>query len=395
VHHHEAEPRGATRFIPQTTQVEAEPRNTRFENDARQEPTDWRKWASLLGLLVCVGISAGGRFPAKALFSNSSQPAASRMPSNSTTVVERPDGSRLQVEVFGKTKGPALLMTHGWSLDGSDWDDLKPMLAERYRLITWDLPGLGKSSGPRSGDYRLEKMADDLEAVRAHVLGLEPVILVGHSIGGMIQQTYCRLHRDKLGQAVAGMILLHTTYTNPMHTNIWAPLTRTFEPVLQAMNALQIPLAGLFWLTNWQSFWNGSLHVCSRVGSFSGKQSAEQLDRSALLAAKAWPAVVARGNMAMTEFNEERSLPEAKIPVLIIAGSNDRLTVKAASDRLQSLLPNERRMDDAGGHLGFWEHPKLVGTTILEFAQHSFASQSKLDQSHSPEASPNPRPPKS
>jgi pimeloyl-ACP methyl ester carboxylesterase len=53
------------------------------------------------------------------------------------------------------------------------------------------MPGLGKSQGPRNHDYRLEKMAADLEAVVARVD--RPVVLVGHSIGGMISLTFCRL----------------------------------------------------------------------------------------------------------------------------------------------------------------------------------------------------------
>jgi pimeloyl-ACP methyl ester carboxylesterase len=361
--------------------------------DPERRPGDRRKWAALLGAVLCLGISVGGRWPAKYLLSSNSQAAAPELTPVSTTTVERPDGSCLHVQAFGRAPGPTLLLTHGWSLDVSDWADLLQLLADRYHVVTWDLPGLGKSTGPANGDYQIEKMADDLEAVRAQVVGSHPVIFVGHSIGGMIQQTYCRLHRDKLKQPVAGVALVHTTYTNPLQTNLWAPLTVATQPVLKALNALQIPLAGLFWLTNWQSFLNGSLHVSSRIGSFSGRQSAEQLDRSALLAAKAWPAVVARGNMAMTGFNEEASLPEIEIPVLIIAGENDRLTVSAASDRLESLLPEGKRVDDAGGHLGTWEYPQHVAETLLKFADHCFAANSPA--SLAPAApSPNPQPPK-
>ena len=170
----------------------------------------------------------------------------------------------------------------------------------------------------------------------------------------MLQQTFCREHSEKLRKSVKGLVFLHTTYTNPINTNIAAWLTKPLEPIIKLINFLMIPLAPLLWLSNWQSYFNGSLHVSARLESFTGKQSWEQLDHSALMGAKAWPSVVARGNFGMTKFDEERTLPSINVPVLVVSGEHDRLTLQSASKHIESLLPNAKQFSDHGGLLGHW-----------------------------------------
>src|SRR4029078_1706532 len=87
--------------------------------------------------------------------------------------------------------------------------------------VVWDLAGLGRSRGPHTGNYSLDKMADDLAAV-VQQCSPGPVVLVGHSIGGMIIQTFCRLYAQRLGTKVKGLVLLQTTYTNPLPTALGA-----------------------------------------------------------------------------------------------------------------------------------------------------------------------------
>jgi pimeloyl-ACP methyl ester carboxylesterase len=121
------------------------------------------------------------------------------------------------VEVSGPEGAPTLVLTHGWGNDRSEWDDLKRALGGRFRLIAWDLPGLGRSSQPANRDYGLEKLAGDLQAVLG-LAGERPAVLLGHSIGGMITLTFCRLFPEALGSRVRGLALVQTTYTKPVRT---------------------------------------------------------------------------------------------------------------------------------------------------------------------------------
>ena len=143
-------------------------------------------------------------------------------------VIERPDGTRLHVEIHGNEREPTVIFTHGWSLDRTAWGYVERQLARQFRIVVWDLPGLGQSKGPSNGNYDLEKMADDLAAV-IQEYGRGQVILVGHSIGGMIMQVFCRLYPKQLGPRVTGIVLVHTTYTNPLNTAVGASFWKAIE----------------------------------------------------------------------------------------------------------------------------------------------------------------------
>lgn len=283
--------------------------------------------------------------------------------------VEQPDGTRLNVEIYGPPDGPTLIFTHGWSLDSTEWCYVKRELATDYRLVVWDLPGLGQSHGPTNNDYSLEKMAGDLRAVMDAVAPTEPVILVGHSIGGMITQTFSRVFHAETHRRVKGLVLIHTTYQNPVTTALGAPLLRILQPFIVVLNHATIALAPLAWLSNWQSYWNGSLHMASRISSFAGGQTWGQIEYASRLCAAAWPAVVARGNLAMLEFDERATLPTIEIPTLVIGAQHDRLTKFVASEFIEQQIPHGLLAQVAAGHLGLWERHNEVCDAIDEFAQ--------------------------
>lgn len=341
---------------------------------------DWTGWALVAGAVVCLGMTFLGYWPISLFLGDASRAAAhavTPLEPTSSLVVGRRDGSQLHVNVYGNGDRPTLLLTHGWSLDASAWDYLKGSLGRHYRLVTWDLPGLGRSQGPNNADFSLEKMAHDLEAVARATANGAPLILVGHSIGGMIVQTFSRLYADQLGTSVHGLALVHTTYTNPLRTITASGLATALEkPLIVPLNYLTIALAPLAWLSNWQSYINGSLHVWTRLVSFAGHQSWRQIDHGARLAAVAWPATVARGNLAMFHFDEEQTLPQVQVPVLVVAGTHDRVTRPVASQHIERLLPNERPIAIDGGHLGYWEQSTQVCDALLEFAQHVVATSS-------------------
>src|SRR3569833_3150501 len=98
-----------------------------------------------------------------------------------------PSGASLYVETYGPADGLPIVLTHGWSLDSTVWFYAKRDLARQFRLVLWDLPGLGRSKRPPDGHIDMGKLAQDLETVLG-AAGGRPAVLVGHSIGGMIIQ---------------------------------------------------------------------------------------------------------------------------------------------------------------------------------------------------------------
>jgi pimeloyl-ACP methyl ester carboxylesterase len=79
---------------------------------------------------------------------------------------------------------PALVFVHCWSCDRAYWKHQVPHFAERYTVVTLDLAGHGES-GMGRGDYTIESFGTDVVSV-VEALGLEKVVLIGHSMGGPV-----------------------------------------------------------------------------------------------------------------------------------------------------------------------------------------------------------------
>ena len=117
-------------------------------------------------------------------------------------VVER-DGCRLHYWTAGKS-GPALVFTHGYTMDHRMFDPQVRALAADHRLLLWDVRGHGRSKP--LGRFTLPACVDDLTAVLRHA-GIERPIHVGHSMGGYIVQELAFRDPEK----VPAMVMLSTT----------------------------------------------------------------------------------------------------------------------------------------------------------------------------------------
>jgi pimeloyl-ACP methyl ester carboxylesterase len=83
-------------------------------------------------------------------------------------------------------KGRNVMLLHGWTAGGEDWSWQLPVLEARYRTVTVDLRGHGRSAVPPSGRYRPADYVADIEALIAGRYKGERFILIGHSMGGQI-----------------------------------------------------------------------------------------------------------------------------------------------------------------------------------------------------------------
>jgi len=102
------------------------------------------------------------------------------------------DGAKVHWSSKGTAK-QAVILVHGWTCDESSWDAQVPVLSQKYRVITLDLPGHGKSDPPKDGKFSMAVFARAVEAVRAEAK-VDKVVLVGHSMGTPVIREYARLY---------------------------------------------------------------------------------------------------------------------------------------------------------------------------------------------------------
>ncbi len=100
---------------------------------------------------------------------------------NSITLAE--DGVPIAYDTRGRGS-TALVFIHGWACDRTFWREQVDVFAEEYRVVTLDLPAHGDSGNKRI-DWTIQGLGEDVATLVNH-LGLQRVVLIGHSMGGLV-----------------------------------------------------------------------------------------------------------------------------------------------------------------------------------------------------------------
>ena len=278
-------------------------------------------------------------------------------------------GAQLYVEETGPVGAPVVILTHGWAMDSTIWYYAKRDLSRQFRVISWDLPGMGKSTPATPSAIGLSEFAQDLKTL-IDLSGEQKVVLVGHSIGGMTIQTLARDFPDIFNARVAGTVLVNTSYTNPLKTMILAGLAQAIRwPLLEPLMRLGILLQPLVWLSAWQSYLSGSAHMANRIG-FGKYVTHSQLNHTTLLSTRNAPGNIHRGNLAMFRWDATHAMAKVTPPLLVLSGEWDIVTKPEAGQQIATDRPGSvHQVIEDVNHMGFLERPDIYNRAISEFAQ--------------------------
>ncbi|EGQ8010965.1 alpha/beta fold hydrolase [Vibrio parahaemolyticus] len=107
----------------------------------------------------------------------------------------------INYQCWGKKRRKALFFVHGLDNNLHIWENLATRLSEHHYVVAIDLRGNGKSSWASSSTYTLDDMSNDIDEVIQH-LGINSVILAGHSLGGKIALKYLEEHLYKVDRLI-------------------------------------------------------------------------------------------------------------------------------------------------------------------------------------------------
>lgn len=284
--------------------------------------------------------------------------------------VKRPDGSDINIEYYGKEDGQPIIFVHGLNANIKNWYYQVKYFEKNYRLIMMDLPGMGRSMRPSNKNYSLTNLAADLNAVIEYT-GAKSPILWGHSMGGMTILTLLAKHKASINREIKGIILEHTTYTNPVRTILFHRfMTALQKPILVPLCWIIISLSPIIWISRWMSYLNGNSHIVSRWLTFAGTQTRKQLDFSTLLSTMTPPAVMARSCLGMFKYDVTKELPMISVPTLILAAERDRLTRPFASRYMKEKIPGAELVTLApGNHQALVERHSEVNVNAERFIE--------------------------
>lgn len=277
--------------------------------------------------------------------------------------------------LFGR-KAPApvtVVFSHGYCLSQDSWHFQRAALRGLVRTVHWDQRSHGRSERGRAQaqgvHVGIDQLGRDLKAVIDAAAPEGPLVLVGHSMGGMTMMALADQYPALMRDRVAAVAFVGTSSGRLGEVNFGLPVAgvnavrRVLPGVLKALGS-QAELvergrratADLFaGLIKRYSF--GSRDVDPAVERF-----AERLIESTPID------VVAEFYPAFAEHDKSNALPLFRdIPVLILAGDKDLVTPSSHSEAIADELPDaELVIVPDAGHLVMLEHPETVTDRLAD-----------------------------
>jgi pimeloyl-ACP methyl ester carboxylesterase len=305
------------------------------------------------------------------------------------------DGIELHYEeVGGKVgdAGPTVLFVHGYTLNlGSFIFQRRALTAafgDSVRQVYYDQRSHGRSARAPSQSCTIEQLGHDLYSVIDQLVPAGPIVLVGHSMGGMTVMALADRHPElfrapaRSGAArVQAVVLINTSSGELKNLTLGLPsvLARLNAPVLPivlrraAKNAALVEQAramgrDLAWvMTKRLSF--ASKDVDPAVVAYCTTMiSATPVD----VVADFYPTLMAHdGRLGL------RNLKDC--PVLVIGADSDAMTPLEHSKAIARELPDARLVvAEKSGHLLMLEHPDLVNEPLIEVVEAALAGGDDL-----------------
>ncbi len=266
------------------------------------------------------------------------------------------DGVRLNVEVDepepGRATGPTVVFVHGWMCTLDTWHYQRLALRGQARLVFFDQRSHGGSGRSARSHDTFEQLADDLRVVLDEVAGPGPVILVGHSMGGIAIQRFAIDAPELFGDRVVGVALLSTSAGKLVRSS---PALRRALPLLRASGPL----------LDWGRTFN-SYSVIRRwaVGPESDEKYADMTDEMIL---RAGTHVIFEFYPAFVDL-DVRTAAKAleQVPVTVACGTKDLLTPFGHAKRLVEAIDGARlvSLEGSGHMIPFEDHVEV--TAIVE-----------------------------
>jgi pimeloyl-ACP methyl ester carboxylesterase len=321
---------------------------------------DWPIWLGLVLLLL----SFGGKWIWVPLLARPNR-SGTRLRHSEGERLESPTGNHLFVSSGRGSAHRPLIFVHGSSLDSSVWTYAREAF-EDHEVTVMDLAGLGRSTKHRP--VTMTSMAEDLQFVVERQAAAP--VLIGHSMGGMVIQTLARNRPDLFdGTRIAGVVLLNTSYTNPLRTMIFARVLTPLQPLIEIFLRLQMWLLPLTWLSAWQSYLSGSAHIANRF-TFGRGVTRHELDHVTFISTRNLPAVVAEGELAMLHWDATDAVSQCLAPVLVIGGRNDPVTKPEASEYIDASAANAKLvLIEGGNHMSFLDKREYYHELLRTYLQ--------------------------
>ena len=264
------------------------------------------------------------------------------------------NGIKIFYEMHGE--GYPVIMHHGYGATGDIWIGQVGELSKHFKVITLDSRGSGKSDHP-TVPYTLDTLVEDLKGLM-DFLKIDKAHLIGQSMGGWISQNFVLKYPDRVNK----IVLLGTNHKGSGIQIFKDSLIKLYDQQKQ---------------DKMKAYWDYTKFTHHR--KFIKEMQADPKKKiHGIWSAEDMIKELTENNMtpkdyqlladAVEKHDVTDKLPEIKNPVLLIAGTHDKLSPKMVMEEIHNGLKNSRLevINDTAHHVFLEEAPK-VNQLIIDF----------------------------
>ncbi len=275
------------------------------------------------------------------------------------------DGVRLAAREYGPADAElTVVFLHGHCLRSESWTYVRDLIQRdtRVRVVAYDHRGHGDSEQAAAATYTIEQLGHDLRAVLDAIGG--PVVLVGHSMGGMTAMTFARQYPHEIGARVHGLALIATAASGVADAGcgrlLRNPAVSWFQGAVRRAPGLmhvvkRAACAVLAPVIRWAEY--GDRTVSPRVIALA----AAMRNQTSIV-------TMATFLSSLMCYDESHSLPAlSDVHTLILAGSADLMTPPTHAVAMAALIRGSEFVTvDGAGHSVIMEQPARVAEELVQ-----------------------------
>ena len=289
-----------------------------------------------------------------------------RLPGRERSVV-LPDGVRLHVEEAGR--GPlTVVFVHGFALSMASFHYQRRDLADVGRLVFVDQRAHGQSDRGPDDDCTLDQLGRDLAYVLDEVAPAGPVVLVGHSMGGMSVMSLAKQRPDLFGPRIVGAVLIATSAAGvaealvPIPNRIADVLSARVLPRIQRHAGRPVVAAG-------RRAGSDLNFLFTKLWGFGDNPSPAHVELVERMTSATPLDVLLAFVPTFREHDLYEGLPAlATIPTLVFGGTRDKITPYEHSEEIARRIPGTQFVTVTGaGHMLMVERAPLVNLHLRAF----------------------------
>lgn len=293
-------------------------------------------------------------------------------------VITTPDGIPLVVREVGPVTAPlTVVFAHGFCLRMGSFHFQRAALAKRWgdqvRMVFYDQRGHGQSGSAPTETYTVEQLGRDLETVLQVMVPRGPVVVVGHSMGGMTVLSHARQFPQHYGRRIVGAALISSAAEGLPRS----PLGEILQnPALEAVRFAARYIPGLVLRTRGAT--RAMLRPILKTASFGDEAV------SPTVVAYSEEMIQDTATTTLVEFlhalevhDESAALPVlATVPTLIACGDRDLLTPVKYSEEMAAALSDSLLVIVPGaGHLVQMERPDVINDALVRLVERATPSR--------------------